>query len=58
MCIGVIAYGMASANDVRGQLGAGTDMTPDQKERGASVVFVEQIKKLRRHRRVRTVVEG
>ncbi len=44
MCIGVIADGMSSANDLRRQFGTGAYMTPDQKERRASVVFVEQIK--------------
>jgi hypothetical protein len=43
MCIGVIADGVSSANELRCQLGAGAYVTPNQKERRASVVFVEQI---------------
>src|SRR5262249_43654215 len=55
--VGVISDDVTPCGDLRGERGARAHVTADQKKRPPRVVLLQQIEHLRRHLRIRTVVE-
>ncbi len=58
MRIRVVSDDVASGGGFAEEFGMLADVLPDDEERRAHFVTVEEIEELRRHCRIRTVVEG